>query len=152
MVREPKISCENVRVRLNGTYSGSDSTYWIQGQSIASGSLWDIISGSSTDLRFTLGDDIMDNTATNTVREIKELELVTSCFKTLVQLSGGIITGGFSWEAGIKVTAPHIVEGWTKLIDGFKLQAENILKRVQTFVIAEEADQPNYASTAPSFM
>lgn len=153
MAGEPKISCEDVRKRLNGVYSSTTGSYYFQGEAITSGSLWDICSGSSIDCRYILGDSVMDNASdSNHVREIKELELCTTCFRTLVQLSGGIITSGYSWKAGIEVSAPHMVEGWRGLINEFANIAGNILKRCQTFVFAEDSDVPPYSDTAISLM
>ncbi len=151
-VGAPKISCFDVNKRLNGTYATGSDTYTFVGQTISSGSLWDICSGSSIDNRFILGDSVIDSTDANTVREIKELELATVCFRTLVQLSGGIVTSGFSWDAGISVSNPHIVESYRILISEFGNIAGNILKRCQTFVLSAESDVPSYNQTANSLM
>lgn len=141
-----------MRKRLNGTYTGSADSYYFFGESITSGSLWDIISGSSTDSRFTLGDSIMDSTDSNQARMVKELEVTTSCFRTLVQLSGGIITSGFSWRAGIQVSSPHIAEGYRGLINEFASIAGTILMRLSPMSYSTESDVPAISTTAPPLM
>jgi len=149
---EPKINCEDVRKRLNGVYSGSDTAFWFWDNSVSSGSLWDLCSGSSIYIRNLIGDSIMDSETGNTSRLVKETELLYACFQTLVNLSGGVIVQGFSWDAGIRISQPHIMNAYINLINEFKTTAQNNIRVLQKFVIAEDADQPSVSSTAPSIM
>jgi len=154
MAKEPKISCEDVNIRLNGVHSGSGTTgsYYFWEETIASGSLWDICSGSSTYLRNLLGDSVMDNTDANTVRQVKEAELLYTCFKTLVQLSGGVIVSGFDWSAGVKVSQGAMLPAYRNLIGEFKLAAQNAVSVLQDTHYMVEWDTPSWKTTSPSVM
>jgi len=147
---EPKISAEDVRLRLNGTVTGSTYTFWEQ--ELSSGSLWDMCSGSSTYLRGLLGDGVMDATDAVKARRVKELELLYTCFRTLVLLSGGVIVEGFTWRAGVQVSSPYMLPAYQGLIEGFRVAAWDLFKSLQTFVLSEDADQPTYHKTSPSVM
>ncbi len=150
MSYSPKNSTEDVRKRLNGTYSGSDTSYWFFENSISSGSLWDICSGSSIYVRAIIGDSIMDSASGNTSRQVKETELLYACFQTLINLSGGVIVQGFSWDAGIKVSQNFMLPSYVNLINEFKTVAQNNIRSLQTFVLSEDMDMPSISNTAPS--
>ncbi len=150
MAGEPKISAEDVRKRLNGVYSGSDTSYWFFENSISSGSLWDLCSGSSIYIRTLIGDSIMDSTSGNTSRQVKETELLYTCFQTLINLSGGVIVQGFTWDAGFKVSQPSMLPTYINLINEFKMVAQNNIRSLQTFVLSEDMDMPNIGNTASS--
>ena len=151
-VYAPKITCQDVMTRLNGTYTGSSDTFWFWEQSISSGSLLDIVSGSSSYLRGLLGNTVMDDTETVKARRIKELELLYTCFRTLVLLSGGVIVEGFTWDAGVRVSSPAMLPAYQNLIESFRVAAWDIFKTLQTFVLSEDADQPYYHKTSQSVM
>jgi len=152
MTGEPKISCEDVRLRLNGVYSGSDDTYWFFEEQIKSGSLWNIISGSDTYLRNLLGDSVMDDTDTNTVRQVKEAELLYSCFRTLVQLSGGVIVSGFDWSAGVRVSQGSMLPAYRNLINEFREAALLAVKNLQDVYYLYDWETPSWSKTAPAVM
>lgn len=149
----PKISAEEVRVRLNGVYSGSTDQYWFWESSISSGSLWDIISGSDIYLRDMCGESVWDDTDPDTVNKVKRTELNYACFKTLVILSGGVIVDGFVWATGpIRMDPRYMFAGWRNLIEEFGLTAQNNLRSLQTFVLDYEWDEPSWGKTATSVM
>lgn len=152
MAKEPKISCEDIRLRLNGVYSGSDDNYYFWEESISSGSLWDIISGSDTYLRNLLGDGVMDTTDSNKSRLVKEAELLYSCFRTLVLLSGGVIVSGFSWKAGVSVDMGQMLPAYRNLIEGFKTEAQKIVKSLQDVYYKYDWATPTWSETAPAVM
>jgi hypothetical protein len=151
---EPKISCEDVRIQLNGVVSGSGSSaeYWFWNQSIPSGSLWQIISGSDTYIRFLVGDDVMDSSDSNTVREIKFAEIDYACFRTLVLLAGGVIVEGFNWTAGVTVSQPYMLPAYRSLIDEFKTTAQNHIRALQKLFIMKDFEMPSIGETAHSIM
>lgn len=149
----PKINCEEVRLQLNGVYSGSSDAYWFWENSIGSGSLWQIISGSDAYLRFLCGDTLWDSTDSNTSQTIKYAEINYVCFKTLVNLSGGVLTDGFNWSLGpTRVETPAMLPAYRGLIDGFKLTSENFIKALLPASLSYDHDQPQYSRTAPSVM
>ena len=149
----PKVSCEDIRLHLSGVYSGSSNDYWFWEQNINSGSMWSIISGSDVYLRQLCGDSVWDNTSADSVNNVKYLELEYVCFKTLVQLSGGIIVSGFDWSTGpIRVSQSRTFDGWQSLINQFKESAMNRLKNVQTFVLSYDWSSPTWDRTSNSPM
>ena len=150
----PKIACSEVNTRLGGTYSGSDDVYWFWNTSISSGSLWDIVSGSDIYLRSLIGESTWDSTAADTANLVKRLELNHVCYTLLVQLSGGVITDGFSWSTGpIRVDAGSMIPGWQNIINGFKESTLRLYKILDpSFVLSYDWDAPVWDKTSSSPM
>lgn len=153
MTLYPKITTEDIRLTLNGVYSGSVinpsgdiGAYYFFGKQVSSGSLLAQINIANYYLYDLLGKNIMDVTsASDEVKyyHIKTAELSYACFRTMVTLSGGIITDGFSWRAGIEVTAPHITEGYNSLINGFKDSALQHIRILMPICYTAEGEMTN---------
>ena len=155
MTLAPVITTEDVRLALNGTYSGSDGTYWFWGKSLSSGSILAQVNLANYTMYGLLGKSTMETTSAND--EVKYYHLRTaqldlSIFRTLVTLSGNVITDGVSWQAGVQYSAPHMMESYNVLINTYKENALYHIKLLQTFVLSEETDIPSYDTTAPSLM
>lgn len=153
MGKEPKISAESIRKQLNGTYSGSDDKFYFWNTSIQSGSLWDIISGSDVYLRFQLGDAKWDSTDGNTSRAVKYCEVNYACFKTLVQLSGGVIIDGTNWSTGpIRVDNQSMLPAYRGLIEQFRQSALDYIRSLSPMHLHYEWDGFRVDRTAASAM
>jgi hypothetical protein len=153
MAGAPKISCEDIRLHLNGTYTGSADSYYFWEQAISSGSLWSLISGSDVYLRNVCGESIWDSTGADTTNNVKYCELNYACFKALVALSGGVIVDGFNWATGpIRVDTNVMLPAWKNLIEEFKQSSMNFLKNIQTFSLHYETDAPVIGETATAVM
>ena len=146
-----KVTAEDVRKTLNGVESGSGYfTFW--DQTISSGSVFQQINMSNDYLYGTLGLTKMDSTDEVISNHIKTAELDYACMRVLVLLSGGVVTEGFSWAAGISVQQPQMLSTYKNLIEEFKFLAQNHLRAVQEIAVTAEADQPSYGKTSPSVM
>ena len=152
MVLIPKVTTEDLRLALNGTYSGSSSSYFFWGQEISSGSMLAQINLSNYYLYGVLGLTKMDDTTDRTYYHVRTCELDYSCMRVLIVLSGGVLVDGFSWSAGVSVQQPHMLNTYRNLIEQFKASAQLHLRSIQDIAVSEEADQPNYGSTATSIM
>ncbi len=153
MVLTPIVTTEDIRLALNGTVTGS--TYYFWEQSISSGSVLAQINLSNYEMYGLLGKTVMETTANSDETKYYHLragQLNMSCFRTLVVLSGGIITDGFTWKAGIEVSTPHIVEGYRGLISQFSESAKYHIQLLQDIAVTAESDVPPFGTTAPSMM
>ena len=146
-----KITAEDVRSYLNGATSGSTHyTFW--DQTISSGSINENIIAANNWLYDILGTSTMDSTVEITSGSVIKCELLYSCMRTLVLLSGGVIVEGFNWSAGVSVQQPAMLPTYKGLIAEFKEAAQNHLRSLQEIAVTEEADQPSYGKTATSYM
>ena len=162
MTLTPKITTEDIRLTLNGVYSGSvtnpsgeSGSYYFFGKQVSSGSLLAQINIANYYLYSLLGRTVMDTTVASdeiTFYQVKTAELNYACFRTMVTLSGGIITDGFSWRAGIEVTASHITEGYNSLINGFRDSALQYIKILQPMVFSGTSDSLDISETCTSLM
>lgn len=147
----PKVTCEDIRVALNGTVTGS--TYYFWEQSISSGSLLAQLNLANYYLYGILGETMMDTSDTVLSFHIRTCELDYACMRVLTNLSGGVITDGFSWATGpIRVTTSPMLQTYTNLINQFKESAQLHLKAIQPMHFFEEADVPVTGKTATSVM
>lgn len=150
MVLLPKITTEDIRLALNGTYSGSDGKYYFWGQGIASGSVLAQINIANYFLNGVLGSTLMDATDDVTFYHVKTCELDYSCMRLLTLLSGDVIVDGFNWTAGVTVQQPALLPTYRMLIEQFKQAAQLHLKAIQPIQVHADSDQPSYGDTAPS--
>ena len=152
MVLTPKVTTEDIRLSLNGVYSGSDSSYWFWGQSINSGSVLAQINLSNYWLYGVLGTSKMDATDDRTYYHVRTCQLDYACMRVLLVLSGGVIVDGFSWNVGPSIQQPHLLNTYKNLIEQFKESAQLHLRAIQDIAVSEETDQPHYGNTATNVM
>jgi len=146
-----KVTAEDVRSYLNGVSSGSGYfTFW--DQTISSGSVNENITAANNYLYDILGTSTMDSTVEITANHVETCELLYSCMRVLVLLSGGVIVEGFNWSAGISVQQPAMLPTFKNLIQEFKFVAENHLRALQEIAVTEESDIPTWSKTSPSVM
>lgn len=152
MTITPKVTCEDLRLALNGVYSGSTGEYWFWDQSVASGSVLAQINIANYYLTGILGSTKMAATDEVTMYHIKTAELDYACFRLLVVLSGGVITEGFNWTAGLTVQQPAMLPTYKHLIEQFKESALGHLDKLQPIAIHGEWNVPDWDTTSPSVM
>ena len=151
MVITAKVTAEDVRSYLNGVTSGSGYfTFW--DQTVSSGSINEQITAANNYLYDILGISVMDSTTEITSNHVKTCELLYSCMRVLVLMSGAVITEGFNWAAGISVQQPAMLPTFKNLIQEFKLAAENHLRALQPLAVHEFSDIPSTGKTSPSVM
>ena len=150
MTLTSKITCDNIRGKLNGTVTGS--TYWFWDQTYTSGSLQQQVDDSTNYLYNILGRTLMEDTTEITDAIITTAQLAYASFLTIVSLSGGVVTEGFNWEAGVKVENPKMLEAYKNLIEGFKSSYMLLISQIQPLSFTDETDQPTYHDTATSLM
>lgn len=150
----PAIGCEDVRLALNGIFSGSDNppNYYFFDQAISSGSVMDHINLANIWLWATVGQQIMQATDTVTMAQIYAASVDYSCMRLLVVMSGDIIVDGFDIQAGVQVKQPHLYNAYRNLIEQFKSSAQLHLKALMPSEIHADSDIPVYQDTAPSVM
>ena len=150
MTITPKIFPEDVRSYLNGTVTGS--TYYFFDQTLSSGSVNEQITAANNYLYDILGTSVMDSTVEITSGSVIKCELLYSCMRTLVLLSGGVITEGFNWSMGASIQQPSMLGAYKNLIQEFKTAAENHLRSLQPIAVHEYSDIPSTGKTSPSVM
>jgi hypothetical protein len=148
----PVVTTEDVRLTLNGTYSGSNGNYYFWGQSISSGSVLAQINLANIWMYTALGSSIMTTTEQVTFFQVRALQLNYSCMRTLVVLSGGVISDGFNWSAGIKVDQPAMLPTYLQLISNFKDVADIYFRNLQPIGLMDDANPLELGHTAPSVM
>lgn len=152
MTLTPKVTTEDLRLALNGVYSGSTGQYWFFDQSISSGSVLAQINIANYYLYGRLGKVKMDSTDEVISYHIKTCELEYSCMRVLVLLSGGVITEGFNWSAGVSVQQPQMLAAYKNLIEEFKNSALGHISEIQPIAVGAEWEVPDWKSTSPSVM
>ena len=150
MTLTSKITCDDIRKKLNGTVTGSTYTFW--DQDYTSGSLQSQVDDSTNYLYNVLGRTLMEDTTEITDAIITTAQLAYASFLTIVSLSGGVVTEGFNWEAGVKVENPKMLEAYKNIADAFKESYNRIIAQIQPMVFSDETDQPTYHDTATSPM
>ena len=146
----PKVTTEDIRLTLNGTYDNTGSyTFWEQ--TISSGSVLAQINLANYYLYGVLGESVMDSTDRITLFHVNSCELAYACMRTLIVLSGGVITDGFNWSAGISIQQPNMLLAWKNLISNFKDIAEIHFKILQPMGIMSDVS-PLFVSTTSSPM
>ena len=148
MTISAKVTAEDVRSYLNGTVTGSTFYFW--DQTLSSGSLNENITAANNYLYDILGISVMDSTVEITTNHVKTCELLYSCMRVLVLLSGGVITEGFNYSMGASIQQPSMLGAYKNLIAEFKTAAENHLRAIQPLAVHEYSDEPSYGKTAPS--
>ncbi len=146
----PHVTCEDIRLALNGTYSGSDGNYYFWNVPLSSGSILAQINLSNYFLFGVLGDSVMNSTDDITSYHVRTCELDYSAMRVLVLLSGDVISDGFEFTAGVAVRQPHLMNIYRNLISEFKSSAQMHLKILQPLFVSEDSDVPVYKDTAPS--
>ena len=151
MVLTPKVTCEDVRLALNGSASGSTYyTFW--DQTISSGSILAQINLANYWMYGILGKTVMESTDEITSYHVNTCQLDYSCMRVLIILSGGVITEGFNWNAGINVSQPAMLPTYKNLIQEFSFVAQNHLRAIQPLAVSAESDIPAVGKTATSVM
>jgi len=145
----PKVTCEDIRLVLNGTNTGSD--YWFWGQNLKSGSILSQINLSNYFLFGILGDTVMNSTDDITSYHVRTCELDYSAMRVLVLLSGDVISDGFNFSAGISVQQPLLLATYRNLISEFKESAQMHLRAIQPLFVTAESDTVKYQDVAPSY-
>ena len=146
-----KVTAEDVRSYLNGVASGSTHyTFW--DQTISSGSITENITAANNYLYDILGVSVMDSTVEITSNHVKTCELLYSCMRVLVLLSGGVIVEGFNWSVGISIQQPAMLPTYKGLILEFKEAAQTHLRAIQPLAVHEFSDIPSTGKTSPSVM
>ena len=147
----PLVTCEDVRLALNGTYDNTGSyTFWES--IISSGSVLAQINLSNYYLYGILGISTMTSTDQVTQFHVMACELSYSAMRVLVLLSGGVITDGFNFSAGISLQQPNVLLSWKNLIMSFKDMAELHLKAIMPMGVMQDADALCINKTSPSMM
>lgn len=146
----PHITTEDLRLALNGIYSGSTNEYWYWGQNISSGSVLAQINLANYFMFGVLGDSLMNSSNEITSYHVRTCLLDYSCMRLLTLLSGDIITDGFNFTAGVTVQQPALLPTFRMLIEQFKESAKLHLRIVQPIQVSMDSDQPVYRDTAPS--
>ena len=147
----PKVTVEDVRLALNGTYSGSGNyvTFW--GQTVSSGSVLAQINLANIFLYGSLGTSVMDSTDTITSYHVRACELDYSIMRTLCLLSGDVIVDGFNFTmGGVTIQQPLVLATYRNLILEFKESAISHFRAIQPIAVSAETDQPSYRETTPS--
>lgn len=150
MTISPKVTTEDLRLALNGTYSGSTGNYWFWGQSISSGSVLAQINIANYFMYGILGSSKMASGDEVILYHIKTAQLDYACMRLLVLLTGGVITDGFNWSAGVSVQQPQLLETYRELINQFKESAQRHIQAVQPCALAEDWEEYSWDTTAPS--
>lgn len=146
----PKITVEDVRLSLNGTWSANSGSVTFWGQSVSSGSVLAQINLANIYLYGVLGTSIMDSQDTITSFHVRTCELDLSCMRVITLLSGDVIIDGFGWTAGITISQPLILATYRNLQNEFKESAQLHLRILQPISISVEGPVSNYRDTAPS--
>ena len=94
----------------------------------------------------------MNSTDSLTFYRVKNCELAYSCMRVLVVLSGGVITDGFNWTAGVTVQQPQMLGAYRSLITQFKEQGELYLRTMQPIGFVVETDSLELDSASVSMM
>ena len=155
MVLTPVITTEDVRLALNGTYSGSDGNYYFWSKAITSGSVLAQVNLASYTMFGMLGKSVMESTEASNPElyyHLRVAQLDISCFRVLVTLSGNVITDGVSWSAGVQYSAPHMMESYRYLIETYAENALYHLKFLQPMSYMTETTIPGFRDTQPSMM
>lgn len=146
----PKVTTEDVRLTLNGIYSGSTYTFWEQ--NISSGSVLAQINLANYWMYGSLGKEVMDSQDQTTYFHVKACQLAYSCLRTLVVLSGGVITDGFNFTAGITVQQPSMLSSYKNMISEFKELAELHFRALTPIGYSMDCDPMELHDTPPSMM
>jgi hypothetical protein len=147
----PVITCEDIRLALNGAYSGSDNQYYFWGQGISSGSVLAQINLANYYLYGILGLSIMQSTDPITSNHVRTCELDYSCMRLITLLSGDVIVDGFNWTAGVTVQQPQLLSTYRNLIEQFKESAQLHLRAIQPIQVSAEGPTTTWSDTAPSY-
>lgn len=148
----PKVTTEDIRLALNGNYNSDSELYTFWEQTIDSGSVLAQINLANYYLYGALGTEVMDSTDINIMFHVNSCELAYSCMRTIIVLSGGVITDGFNWTAGINIQQPHMLLAWKNLIASFKDIAELHFRILQPVGFLMDADPLDLGDTTPSVM
>jgi hypothetical protein len=148
----PKITTEDIRLTLNGTYDSGSGNYTFWDQTISSGSVLAQINLANIWLYGAVGSDVMNSVDELTSLRVNACELAYSCMRTLVVLSGGVITDGFNWNAGMAVQQPHLMSAYKNLISEFKDSATIYFLNLQPIGVVMESDDLTLGKPAPPMM
>ena len=146
----PKVTTEDIRLTLNGQWSGSEDNYYFWNQSVSSGSVLAQINLANYFLYGILGASLMNTTDEVAAYHVKTCELDYSCMRLLTVLSGDVIVDGFNWTAGITVQQPALLPTFRMLIEEFKASAILHLRALQPIAVSSEGPTTTYRGTAPS--
>jgi hypothetical protein len=159
MTITPLVTCEDIRLSLNGTFSGSgdgnSGSYWFWGKEISSGSVLSQIKLANYTLYGILGKTTMETTSASDETiyyHLQTAELDYSIFRVLCNLSGNVIIDGFGFSAGIEVNPSHLVEGYENLIRDYRDAAMYHVNLIQPVLWIDETTQPDYDSTSVAMM
>lgn len=153
MTLTPVVTCEDVRLSLNGVYSGSEGKYYFWGQAVVSGSVLAQINLANYWLYGILGSTKMAASDDVTSYHIKTCELEYSCMRLLVLLSGGVIISGFDWSVGaVSVKPSKMQTTYTQMINGFRDSAMAHLNALQPVAVMAEYEVPDWDTTSTSVM
>ncbi len=151
MVLTQIVTCEDVRLALNGTTGSSATTYQFWSQEISSGSVLAQINLSHIFINGLLGTTKMASTDDTTFYHLRATELDYAAMRVLVLLSGDVITDGFSITAGITIQNPLLLATYRQLVADFKEQAQLHLRLIQPLAVSADSDIPSVRDTAPSY-
>ena len=144
----PKVTTEDVRLALNGVYSGSNYVFW--GQSIPSGSILAQINMANIFLYGALGYEVMDSTDLIMSYQVNACELDYAIARVITLLSGDVIVDGFTWTAGITVQQPLLLATYRNLQSAFLSAAQMQFRTLQKIQVSAEGPGITYRTTAPS--
>ncbi len=148
----PRVTVEDVRLVLNGTFSGSNDeyvTFW--GQSVSSGSVLAQINMANLYLHNILGDSTLNSTDETIAYHVRACELDYSAMRVITLLSGDVIVDGFNWSFGGSVQQPALLPTYRMLIQEFKESAQLHLRAIQPISVYADSDSGGYRDTAPSY-
>ena len=148
----PLVTTDDVMHSMNGTYDSGSSNYYFWETDINSGSILAQINLANYYLYGALGISTMTSTDQVTMLHVRACELAYSCMRVLVVLSGGVITDGFNFSAGISLQQPNVLLAWKNLIANFKDMAELHFRIIQPIGLLQDADSLCIGSPAPPVM
>ena len=146
----PIVTCEDIRLSLNGTYTSGSNTYSFWNVSLSSGSVLAQINLANYYITGLLGESKMAATDNTTFYHLRTAELDYSCMRVLTLLSGDVIVDGFSFTAGATVQQPLLLATFRNLIQDFRDAAMLHLRILQPIAVSAESDVSTYHDTAPS--
>ena len=145
-----KITTEDIRLTLNGTYTAPNYQFW--GQNFNSGSVLANVNRANIYMYSILGEDIMDSTDVITSNHVWLCQLDLSCAYLLTVLTGDVITNGMSLSAGLTIQQPLLLASYRTLQEAFMTSAQLHMRLLQPLFVTEESDVTNYRTTSPSVM
>jgi hypothetical protein len=154
----PKVTCEDIRLALNGIFSGSaedvsgQNSYYFWDQRVTSGSVLAQINLANYYLIGVLGEAKINETTPVAYYHVRTALLDLSCMRVITLLSGDVIVDGFNVTLGpTTIQQPSLLSTYRMLIEQFKEQVRLHIRAIQPIAVSAESDEPIYRETAQSY-